>query len=167
MSSQVADVNKVKAQMFMQVWYFSLHYYLMTRFFNCIVKQKLLPVLLYCCYSFQCSFQIHTEAHNASAFYLYHLCYVSFILLGNIIVFLFRTFVMIFTFFLCFSYHCFILPSMFFLFCWRFGWKIAENVQGIKIKKNLRFYRGCLYIFLSLSLLKQWKMNVARKSRIQ
>ena len=58
---------------------------------------------------------------------------------------------MIFTFFLCFSYHCFILPSMFFLFCWRFGWKIAENVQGIKIKK-LAVLQGLLvYFFVSFS----------------
>ena len=95
---------KVKAQMFMQVWYFSLHYYLITRFFNCIVKQKLLPVLLYCCYSFQCSFQIHTEAHNVSAFYFYHLCNVSFIILGNIIVFFYLEF--------CNDFHLFSLLQL-------------------------------------------------------
>lgn len=42
-------------------------------------------------------------------------------------------FVIIFTFFLCFSYHCFILPSMFFLFCWWFGWEVAENLYRMRI----------------------------------
>ena len=68
------------------------------------------------------------------------------------------SFVMISTFFLCFSYHCFILSSMFFLLCWWFGWKVTENVKRIKISLKTKFvYLWFVYYIFFTN--ETWKLR--------
>lgn len=77
-------------------------------------------------------------------------------------------FVIIFTFFLCFSYHCFILPSMFFLFCWWFGWEVAENLYRMRIslKTRSKILQTCLSLICLLNIFGS-KNKHSKEMRIQ